>query len=127
MQPLAGGPAAAFGRYDLDYWGNCMLRVDGAAGHGSIQQQQVRVTGWPLVVLQMNASRFPTLEVVRWPELPGLKPADYSIELVRGRRDHVFELASMPDVVDRVTTADGAVLCVTRAASTPLPQTEFGR
>jgi len=35
-------------------------------------------------------------------------------------------LAAMPDVVDRVTTADGAVLCVTRASATPLPQTTIG-
>ncbi len=37
VQPLAGGPAAAFGRYDLDYWGNCMLAVDGAVGANSIR------------------------------------------------------------------------------------------
>ena len=39
---------------------------------------------------------------------------------------HVYALQSMPDVVDRVTTADGAVLCVTRAAATPLRQTTIG-
>ena len=51
----------------------------------------------------------------------------YSIELVRGRREHVRQLATMPDVVDRVTTADGALLCVTRAAAKPLPQALFDR
>ncbi len=62
------------------------------------------------------------------PAVPELKfRPTYSIELVRGRRDHVFELESMPDVVDRVTTADGAVLCVTRAAAKPLPQAVFDR
>jgi len=127
VQPLAGGPAAAFGRYDLDYWGNCVLQsMERLARQHS--QQRVRVTGWPLVVLQMNAGRVPTLEVVD--EGEAAKPEQkirptYSIELVRGRREHVFELESMPDVVDRVTTADGAVLCVTRASATPLPQTIF--
>ena len=82
-------------------------------------QQRVKVTGWPLVVLQMNSSRFPTLDVIDG------EGATFSIELVRGRRDHVFELETMPDIVDRITTADGATLCVTRAAGKPLPQTVF--
>ncbi len=83
VQPLAGGPAAAFGRYDLDYWGNCMLQsMDRLARQHP--QERVRVTGWPLVVLQMNGSRFPTLDVVPESDRPA-----YSIELVRGRRDHV--------------------------------------
>jgi hypothetical protein len=127
VQPLAGGPARAFGNYDLDYWGNCMLQSMERLARRH-PQQRLRVTGWPLVVLQMNASRFPALEVVDGAETaePELKFRPmYSIELVRGRRDHVFELSSMPDVVDRVTTADGAVLCVTRAAATPLPQSLF--
>jgi len=121
VQPLAGGPAAAFGRYDLDYWGNCMLESMARLAMQP-QRQPLRVTGWPLLVLQMNASRFPGLAVV-----DGSSQAAYSIELVRGRRDHVFALKGMPDVVDRVTTSDGAVLCVTRTAATPLPQTAFGR
>lgn len=119
VQPLAGGPAAAFGRYDLDYWGNCMLQ---SMARLTLRHpgQHVRVTGWPLLVLHMNASRFPQMEVVA-------DAAAYSIELTRGRRDHVLQLESRPDVVDRVTTSDGAVLCVTRAAAAPLPQTAFGR
>ncbi len=134
VQPLAGGSAAAFGRYDLDYWGNCMFE--------SMERlvrkhpgQQARVTGWPLVVLQMNASRLPTLTVVAAAEAAAppapLRPAHdrptYSIELVRGRREHVLQLATMPDVIDRVTTADGALLCVTRTAAKPLPQAVFDR
>ena len=118
IQPLAGGPAAAFSRYDLDYWGNCMLQSMERLARQH-PQERVRVTGWPLLVLQMNRSRFPTLEVVDG-------AAAYSIELVRGRRGHVLRLTSMPDIVDRVTTADGAVLCVTRASATPLPQTVLG-
>jgi hypothetical protein len=119
VQPLAGGPAAHFGRYDLDYWGNCMLQSMERLARQH-PQQRVRITGWPLVVLQMNARRFPTLDVVDG-------AATYSIELLFGRREHVLELESMPDVIDRVTTADGAVLCVTRAAATPLPQAVFDR
>lgn len=121
VQPLAGGPSAAFARYDLDYWGNCVLQ-----SMGRLSQRDaggtVRVTGWPLVVLQMNASRFPGLQVV---EPGGPATAAYSIELVRGRRAHVLALAASPDVIDRVTTSDGAVLCVTRAASSPLPPALF--
>lgn len=119
IQPLAGGPAAAFGRYDLDYWGNCTLQSMQRLARRH-PQQRVRVTGWPLVVLQMNSSRFPTLDVVEG------EGATFSIELVRGRRDHVLQLDAMPDIVDRVTTADGATLCVTRAAGKPLPPTVLG-
>src|SRR5262249_34827228 len=27
IQPLAGGPRAAYANYDLDYWGNCLLQA----------------------------------------------------------------------------------------------------
>ena len=76
------------------------------------------ITGWPLIVLQMDAGRFPQIEVVA-------DEAEYSIELVRGKRDHVLDLAFRDDVVDRVTTADGATLCVTRRAGEALPGTIF--
>jgi hypothetical protein len=131
IQPLAGGTSAAFGRYDLDYWGNCMLqsmarlpRQEGAS---------LAITGWPLVVLQMDAGRFPGIAVVAEaeplePQLqlrPTYQRPAYSIELVRGTSDHVHDLASRDDIIDRVTTADGATLCVTRRASEALPATIF--
>ena len=132
VQPLAGGPAGAFGRYDLDYWGNCMLQSMERLARQH-PQQRVRVTGWPLVVADERES----VSLVRRRSWSGGGSAGtkvpacvqdgptYSIELARGRREQVFELESMPDVSDRVTTADGAVLCVTRAAATPLPQSLF--
>ena len=116
IQPLAGGPSAAFGRFDLDYWGNCMLQS--MTRLPQTEGARVAVTGWPLIVLQMDAGRFPQIEVV--PD-----EAAYSIELVRGKRDHVLDLAFRDDVVDRVTTADGATLCVTRRAGEALRATIF--
>lgn len=117
VQPLAGGPAAAFANYDLDYWGNCMLsaleRVDKRA-----MQPGVRVTGWPLLILHANASRVPGLTVVDVAD----GRATYFIALARGGREDLLRLAVSPAVIDHVTTADGALLCATLTGSEWFPR-----
>ena len=60
IQPLAGGPKHAFARYDLDYWGNCLLQ---GLSYVNVHEpgEQVYVSGSPMLVLQADLSRFPRL------------------------------------------------------------------
>ena len=113
VQPLAGGPRAAFGQYDLDYWGNCMLAALRDAAGSSAPDGPVFVTGWPLIVLEANAPRVPSVRVV--PE--GDSRAQRSVRLVRGSREEVLGLATAPAVLSRISTQDGAVLCVVQRLS----------
>ena len=108
FNPVAGGPRGAVGRYELDYWGNCLLQA----------QRQIaslaRTAGMPVVVsghrwrqMGANAARLPQL-VVRRPE-----GASHHVEIVlhRGPRAWIEALAARDDVIAGVETADGARLC----------------
>ena len=114
IQPLAGGPRAAYAQYDLDYWGNSMLQalshLDRQAGRGP-----VFVSGWPLIVLQADLSRFPRMVLTE----PGDPRAAHFVRLARGTRDELLRLDESKDLELRVTTADGALLCAV-AATDPL-------
>lgn len=78
VQPLAGGPRHAVARFDLDYWGNCLLgalkKVPTTPGATTF------VTGWPLIVLQANGPRVPGVTVVADDD----PRAQYDVRLVRG-------------------------------------------
>ena len=48
INELAGGPRGAFGWYELDYWGNCVLQaVEWSAAEARQAQMPVRVWGRP--------------------------------------------------------------------------------
>ena len=109
INELAGGPRGAFGRYDLDYWGNCVLQaVEWSAETARRAQMPVRVWGRPDQLVSNDVRRFPSLMLV--PERDD--PHHLEIRLLRGSVRELWFLASHPDVVHRVTTSDGAVLCV---------------
>jgi hypothetical protein len=114
VQPLAGGPRAAFGHYDLDYWGNCVLEALRQAGHGS-PSHPTYVSGWPLIVLNADAPRVPAVTLVEESDAR----AQRFVRLVRGSRETVLALTSSSAVVGRVTTADGADLCVVLSRRAP--------
>jgi hypothetical protein len=109
INELAGGPAGAFGRYELDYWGNCVLQaVEWSAATARRTMVPVRVWGRPDHLVEINAARFPELTVT--PD--GDAPHHLEIRLLRGSVRELWSLATHPGAVHRVTTADGAVLCV---------------
>jgi len=109
INELAGGPSGAFGSYELDYWGNCVLQaVEWSAVTARRAQMPVRVWGRPDHLVQFNAGRFPALIVTP----NGADPHHLQIRLLRGSVNYLLRLATNPEVVHRVTTADGAVLCV---------------
>ncbi len=116
IQPLAGGPRAAYARYDLDYWGNSMLaalsRLDRQVGG-----ERVYVSGWPMIVLQADLTRFPRM-VLTDPEDPR---ASYFVRLARGTRDELLRLDASQNLVMRITTTDGALLCAVARRDPLLP------
>jgi hypothetical protein len=105
---LAGGPRGALGRFDLDYWGNCVYQAQVQAARLAREaRMRVVVSGQPWPLIQLNAPRLPDTDFVR------LKEDRHHLEiaLVQGQRRDVIAIASRNDVLARVTTADGAVLC----------------
>ena len=106
---FAGGPSGAFGSYELDYWGNCVLQaVEWSAATARRAQMPVRVWGHPDHLVSNDVRRFPALSLAPNRD----DPHHLEIWLLRGSVLNVQLLARDPDVVHRVTTADGAVLCV---------------
>ena len=103
------GPSGAFGWYELDYWGNCVLQVvEWSAAQARRAQMPVRVWGRPDHLVLFNAARFPALIV----KPNRADPHHLQIRLLRGSVNDLVRLAANPEVVHRVTTADGTVLCV---------------
>ena len=108
FNPLLGGPRGAFGRFDLDYWGNCVYQAQQRAARLAREAPMpVLVSGrrWPL--MRLNGPRTPGTVVIP------LREQRHHLEIVLlGRsRAYVIETARRRDILARVETADGALLC----------------
>jgi hypothetical protein len=105
---LVGGPRGAFARYDLDYWGNCVLQaVAWSATAARLSGRPLAISGNPAHLVQDDAARFREVYFT-----PLHRPHDLTIRLNRGPREGVIDLAGREDALYRVQTPDGAVLCV---------------
>jgi hypothetical protein len=108
VNELAGGPKGAFGRYELDYWGNCLLQaLDWSASAARRARMQVRVFGRPHHIIEWDGLRFPELVVAQ----ERTDPHHLQVFLLRNSIEDVRMMAARDDIVHRVTTSDGAVLC----------------
>ena len=104
---LVGGPGGAFKRYDLDYWGNCMLQaVRWGADLGRSSGVRVALSGHPGHLLMQNAERFPDVAFTH----PDHDRHHLEVSLARGTRSYLRQLATEP-ALHQVTTPDGALLC----------------
>ena len=104
---VVGGPGKAFKRYDMDYWGNCILQsVEWAAGVAESFDTTVTISGSPGHVVLLNTHRFPRVGFSQESE----NRHHMYIDMARGLRSDFRKLASQP-ALHRVTTPDGAVLC----------------
>ena len=109
FSPAIGGPRGALGRFDMDYWGNCMLEATDWAASQAVQAGVpvgVAANAWEVLV--MDANRYRSL-YVRQQHHTGWH---LNILLLKGSREAVLGLAGNPDALYRVTTADGTPLCV---------------
>jgi hypothetical protein len=106
---LVGGPKGAFSKYDMDYWGNCVLQAVGwSAKAAQLSGVPIVVSGEPAQVIQLDAERFHQLSF----EPPFRNKHQLDIRLARGSAEGVAGLAGRPDALYRVQMPDGAVLCV---------------
>ena len=105
---LVGGPKGAFLRYDMDYWGNCLLEaVDWSAGLARRTGQPVVVSGNPWQLIQLDSERFKELAFTP----PWRRQEHVTIRLNRGPIEGMRELGSRTDALYQVKTPDGTVLC----------------
>ena len=105
---LVGGPRGAFAKFDMDYWGNCMLEaVAWSANTARSSGRAITISGNPWHLVQLDAERFHELSFTfPW------RQHNLAVELNRGPAQSMRDLASRDDVLYRVQTPDGAVLCV---------------
>jgi hypothetical protein len=107
--PMAGGPRGAFGRYDMDYWGNCILEATGwAAAQAERAGMALGVASNAWEILAMDTGRFKRL-YFRQQRHPGWH---FNIVLLKGSSEHITAVAADPAALYRVRTADGTPLCV---------------
>jgi hypothetical protein len=106
---LVGGPRGAFAKFDMDYWGNCLLEaVAWSAKTGGLSGSPVAISGDPWPLVQLDAQRFPQLVFTT----PNRGKHHLAVVLNRSSAKGVTALANREDALYRVRTADGAVLCV---------------
>jgi hypothetical protein len=109
FSPIIGGPRGALGRFEMDYWGNCMLEaVDWAASQAAAAQAPIGVSGNAWEVVVMDTLRHKALYF----RLPYQSGYHFSIRLLKGRRQDVLDASQRGDILYRVTTADGTPLCI---------------
>lgn len=107
--PMVGGPRGAFGRYDMDYWGNCVLEAtEWAASQAERAGMALGVASNAWEVLAMDAGRFNTL-YFRQQRHTGWH---LNVILLKGLPEHIAEAAANPGALYSVRTADGTPLCV---------------
>ena len=107
---LVGGPRGAFARYDMDYWGNCVLQavewsVDTARASGTV----VTISGNPWHLVQLDAERFSQVSFT----YPARNRHYLEVRLARGPAAALRELAAQPALY-QARTPDGVVLCTVR-------------
>lgn len=105
---IVGGPKGAFGRYPMDYWGNCLLEaVAWSATAAQRSGRPIVISGEPWQLIQLDAERFHQLSFT----LPYRGQHQLDVLLARGSKANMEGLANRPGALYRVKTADGAVLC----------------
>ena len=108
FQPLVGGPRAAYMRFEMDYWGNCLFEaVKQTADVGRAASAPVTISGRRERELRLNAARVHGVVVSgRNDRLISLKW--YSL---RGTRRELRAFSRRSDILWSVTMSDGAALC----------------
>lgn len=106
---IVGGPKGAFGRYDMDYWGNCLLEaVAWSADVARRSGQGLKVSGEPWGIVELDAQRF--RQVMFTPPWRGEHHLD--VRLARGSQEFVTAVANDSRALYRVMTSDGTTLCI---------------
>ena len=107
---LVGGPRRAYARYDMDYWGNCILQavewaVETARSSGTL----ITISGTPSHLVQLDSERFREVYFT----YPSRNRHYFDIQLARGQVPALRKLVRDPALY-QVRTPDGALLCTVR-------------
>jgi dolichyl-phosphate-mannose-protein mannosyltransferase len=109
FSPVAGGPRAAFARYDMDYWGNCLLQTtEWAAAQAERLGTPLGVAANAWEIALMDTARFESL-YFRQQRHTGWH---FNMILLKGTPENITAAAKDPGALYRVTTSDGTPLCV---------------
>jgi hypothetical protein len=104
---LVGGPRGAFKRYDMDYWGNCMLQaVEWAVDTARSSGMAIPISGNPSHLVQLDAGRFRQVYFIN----QSRNRHYLQIQLARGPVTSLRKMAAEPALY-QVRTPDGALLC----------------
>ena len=104
---IVGGPRGAFARYDMDYWGNCVLQaVEWGAENARSSRVAIAMSGNPDHLVQLDSQRFHEVFFT----YPHRGRHYLHVSLARGPVDALWRLAEAP-ALHQVRTPDGAVLC----------------
>ena len=105
----AGGPRAALGRFELDYWANSLHQAMAwTEEYARRRGARLIVAGQPPHVVRDEIRRRGQLEYAPHHQ----RRQHLDIVAARGPRQDVLELVNRPDALYRVTTADGTPLAV---------------
>ena len=108
---LVGGPRGAFKRYEMDYWGNCVLQaVNWSAKMARARGTVITITGFPAHLVELNAARFRELEFSH----PFHNTHHLRVQLARGSIEVLRDVLRQR-ALHKVSTPDGAVLCTVTA------------
>jgi hypothetical protein len=109
FNPFVGGPRGAFGRFDLDYWGNCYLEAMRRAAPLAKQAHvPVAISGRQWRQMLLNAPRVPEVVVID----PRKDVHHLELVLLRGQHHDMKETVERSEVIYDVATADGTQLCL---------------
>jgi hypothetical protein len=93
----------------MDYWGNSVLQaVQWADRLAREIGMPIVVSGNPVQAVDADAKRYRSLMAVP----RASRDYQLDIRLMRGPSGSLREFASRPDILYRVTTADGTPLCI---------------
>jgi hypothetical protein len=104
---IVGGPRGAFARYDMDYWGNCVLQaVEWTVDTARQARIPIAVSGTPDHLVQLDSERFSEVFFT----YPSRNRHYFQVTLARGPVRAVRRMARAP-ALHQIRTPDGAVLC----------------
>ena len=104
---IVGGPRGAWGRFELDYWGNSLLQATAwTAALAERAGVPLCISGVPYSVVRGDAARFGSI----YSEWPHRLAHHIEVVLARGDRESLAKLAARTDALHVITTADGAPL-----------------
>jgi hypothetical protein len=108
FNPLLGGPRGATGRFDLDYWGNCIYQAQQRAARLAREvPMPVLVSGRQWRIISLNGPRTPGTVPIPDNE----QRHHLEIVVLRRPRADISETGGGRPILARVSTADGALLC----------------